>query len=47
LGGVSESDVAPHVAGVTTEACARCAAAIAGFLPDRVERGVAVYIEDD
>ncbi|HEV7298036.1 MAG TPA: hypothetical protein VGN72_01635 [Tepidisphaeraceae bacterium] len=47
LARVTESDLMPHVAGVTTQECVRCAAAIAEFLRSRTESGAAVYIEDD
>jgi hypothetical protein len=47
FGLLTVADVTPHVAGVTSDQCLQCAAAIAEFLRDRIDRGLDVYIEDD
>jgi hypothetical protein len=49
LAAISKADLAPHAAewAVTPDECLRCAAAIAGFLGDRVRRGLQIYIERD
>ena len=41
------ADLAEHCAGCTPDECVRCASVICQFLQSHIDRGVAVYIQND